>query len=186
MGKHIVYFDLETQKSFSAVGGSKNKSQMGISVGVAYSTETQKYHIYDESNINDLGDLLLRADLVVGYNHIDFDYPVLQGYVLNDMVSQTVNLDMLVDIEKQLGHRLKLDSIAAKSLGTGKTADGLDALKWWQEYKKSGDIEPMMKIAEYCCFDVKVTMLVHEYGIKHGFVKYENKAGEVAQVEVNW
>jgi len=156
MGKHIVYFDLETQKSFSAVGGSKNKSQMGISVGVAYSTETQKYHIYDESNINDLGDLLLRADLVVGYNHIDFDYPVLQGYVLNDMVSQTVNLDMLVDIEKQLGHRLKLDSIAAKSLGTGKTADGLDALKWWQEYKKSGDIEPMMKIAEYCCFDVKV------------------------------
>ena len=83
MGKNIVYFDLETQRSFSAVGGSKNKAKMGISVGVAYSTLTEKYHIFDESNIDDLGNMLLAADLVVGYNHIDFDYPVLQGYVLN-------------------------------------------------------------------------------------------------------
>ena len=188
MSKNIVYFDLETQRSFSAVGGSKNKSQMGISVGVAYSTETQQYHIYDESNIQELGDLLLRADLVVGYNHIDFDYPVLQGYVLNDMISQTVNLDMLVDLEKKLGHRLKLDSIAKKTLGEdkSKSADGLDALKWWQEYKKSGSIDPLMNIAEYCCFDVKVTKCVHEFGVQNGFVRYENKAGKVAQVEVNW
>ena len=186
MGKNIVYFDLETQRSFSAVGGSKNKSQMGVSVGVAYSTATGQYHVFDESNINDLGDMLLRADLVVGYNHVEFDYPVLQGYVLNDMVSQTVNLDMLLDIEQRLGHRVKLDSIAASSLGTGKSADGLDALKWWQEYKKTGNIEPVMKIAEYCCFDVKVTKCVHEYGMEHGFVKYEDKAGNVSQVEVDW
>jgi len=186
MAKDIVYFDLETQRSFSAVGGSKNKAKMGISVGVAYSTRTEQYHIYDESNINDLGDLLLRADLVIGYNHIEFDYPVLQGYVLNDMVSQTINLDMLLDIEKRLGHRLKLDSIASASLGAGKSADGLDALKWWQEYKKSGDIEPMMKIAEYCCYDVKVTKEVHRFGVEHGFVKYEDKAGQLCEVEVDW
>ena len=186
MAKNIVYFDLETQRSFSAVGGAKNKSQMGVSVGVAYSTATGKYHIFDESNIDDLGDMLLRADLVVGYNHVEFDYPVLQGYVLNEMVSQTVNLDMLLDLEERLGHRLKLDSLASCSLGAGKSADGLDALKWWQQYKKTGEIEPMMKIAEYCCFDVKVTKCVHEYGVEHGYVKYQDKSGNIAQVEVDW
>lgn len=186
MSKNIVYFDLETQRSFSAVGGSKNKAKMGISVGVAYSTQTEKYHIFDESNINDLGDMLLAADLVVGYNHIDFDYPVLQGYVLNDMVSQTVNLDMLVDVEAKLGHRLKLDAISKACLGEGKIADGLDALRWWQEYKKTGELDPMMKIAEYCCFDVKVTKCVHEYGIENGFVKYQDKAGAIQQVAVEW
>lgn len=186
MSKNIVYFDLETQRSFSAVGGSKNKAMMGISVGVAYSTKEEKYFIYDESNIHELGDLLLRADLVVGYNHIDFDYPVLQGYVLNDMLSQTVNLDMLVEVEKGLGHRLKLDSIASASLGAGKSADGLDALKWWQEYKKTGSLDPMMKIAEYCCFDVKVTKCVHEFGIENGFIKYTDRAGNMAELTVDW
>jgi uncharacterized protein YprB with RNaseH-like and TPR domain len=186
MAKDIVYFDLETQRSFTAVGGSKNKAKMGVSVGVAYSTRTGQYHIFDEGNVHELGDMLLRADLVVGFNHMEFDYPVLQGYVLNDMVNQTINLDMLLDLEKRIGHRVKLDSLASSSLGSGKSADGLDALKWWQEYKKTGDITPMMKIAEYCCFDVKVTKCVHEFGIEHGFVKYEDKAGNISQVEVNW
>lgn len=186
MAKHIVYFDLETQKSFTAVGGSKNKSQMGISVGVAYSTKTQQYHIYDENDVTELGDLLRSADLVVGFNHIDFDYPVLQGYVLYDMPSQTFNLDMLVDIEERIGHRVKLDNIAANSLGAGKSADGLDALRWWQEYKKTKKIEPLMKIAEYCCYDVKVTKCVHEFGMNNGFVRYEDKAGKLQKLSVDW
>lgn len=187
MAKNIVYFDLETQRSFSAVGGAKNKASMGISVGVAYSTATEKYYIFDESNIDDLGAMLLQADLVVGYNHIDFDYPVLQGYVLNEMESQTINLDMMVDLEKRLGYRPKLDAVATPCLGSGKNADGLDALKWWSQYKKTGDIKPLMDIAEYCCYDVKVTKCVHEFGIEHGFVKYKDKSsGEIKQVEVDW
>ena len=30
----------------------------------------------------------------------------------------------------------------------------------------------MMEIAEYCCFDVKVTKLVHEYAVQHGQLHY--------------
>ena len=36
--RNIVYFDLETQRSFSAVGGAANKHKMGVSVAVTYST----------------------------------------------------------------------------------------------------------------------------------------------------
>lgn len=183
----IVYFDLETQKSFSAVGGSKHKAKMGMSVGVTYSTKSGKYHVYDEEHADQLVNQLIQADLVVGYNHIQFDYTVLQGYTIYDLENQTVNLDMMLDLEEKLGFRLKLDSIAKASLGgAGKTADGLDALKWWNEYQKTKDESFMNKIAEYCCYDVKVTKCVHEFGINNGFVRYDDKSGSIAEIEVKW
>ncbi len=186
--RDIVYFDLETQKSFSAVGGAKNKAKMGISVAVTYSTKSGQYIVYGEDQMDALVEQLVRADLVVGWNHIQFDYPVLQGYTIYDLEAQTMNLDMMhyLEAEDKLGFRLKLDSAAKVSLGMGKTADGLDALKWWNAYKKTGDESFMMKIAEYCCFDVKVTKCVHEYGMEHGVVRYEDKAGQPAEVAVEW
>jgi uncharacterized protein YprB with RNaseH-like and TPR domain len=183
---NIVYFDLETQKSFSDVGGFSQKHKMGVSVGVTYSTATGQYTIYQESEMQALVQELTRADLVVGFNHIGFDYGVLQAYTVFDLLEQTQNLDMLVDVEKTLGHRLKLDSIASASLGMGKTADGLDALKWWQEYKRTGDPAPFLKIAEYCCYDVKVTKLVHEYGVANGYVKFADRNGHEQQCAVDW
>ena len=85
-----------------------------------------------------------------------------------------------------LGFRLKLDSVASASLGTGKTADGLDALRWWQEHKKTESFAPLRKIAEYCAFDVKVTKCVHEYALEHGLLKYDDKNGGIAEIAVNW
>lgn len=184
--KDIVYFDLETQRSFGDVGGAKNKDKMGISVGVAYSTLTGRYHIFTEDQAGALVEMLLKADLVVGFNHLHFDYPVLQGYTILDLPNQTVNLDMLVEVEKILGHRLKLDAIASATLGAGKSADGLDALRWWQDYKKTGKTAPLMKIAEYCCYDVKVTKEVHEYGLKNGHLLYHDRNGNEARIEVDW
>ena len=134
----------------------------------------------------DAGEELVRADLVVGWNHMQFDYPVLQPYVFHTLAEQTINLDMMLELEKIVGFRLKLDSVASASLGTGKTADGLDALRWWQEHKKSGQFEPLRKIAEYCAFDVKVTKCVHEYALEHGLLKYDDKSGRIAEVAVDW
>ena len=184
--KNIVYFDLETQRSGGDVGGFGNKSKMGVSVGVTYSTARGGYEIYPENEMERLGEELVRADLVVGWNHLHFDYPVLQPYIFHTLAEQTLNLDMMVDLEKKLGFRLKLDSVASATLGTGKTADGLDALRWWQQHKKSGDFAPLRKIAEYCAFDVKVTKCVHEYGLQHGLLKYDDRSGRIAEVAVDW
>lgn len=184
-GRNIVYFDLETQRSLTDVGHAKDK--LGMSVGVTYSTASGEYRIFGEDEVDALVDQLLKADLVVGWNHVQFDYPVLQGYTIVDLPSQTVNLDMMLDLQEILGFRLKLDSAAKGSLGgEGKTADGLDALRWWQEYKKTGDAGLLMKIAEYCAYDVKVTKCVHEYGVQHGHLKYPDRAGQMQRVEVSW
>lgn len=183
--KNIVYFDLETQRSISDVGGWSNKAKLCISIAVTYSTATDEYIIYGENDVDALTAELLKADLVVGWNHILFDYQVLQPYVLPNLEEQTLNLDMMLDVKDLMGRMLKLENVATTSLGTGKSADGLDAIRWWQEHKKTKDFEPLRRIAEYCCYDVKVTRFVHEFGVRNGFIKYED-AGNIIELPVKW
>lgn len=185
--KNIVYFDLETRRSAAQVGGWHETAKMGMSVGVTFSTKDNAYHIYTQDQVEALIAELRGADLVVGYNHLGFDYGVLQAFTLWDMAGGTVNCDICTELTEKLGHRLKLDSVAKVTLqGNSKTAEGTDALKWWAEYEKTGDPEKMMLIARYCCFDVKVTMEVYKFGAQNGYVLYENKKGEAEKIEVNW
>ncbi|MEO6785999.1 MAG: ribonuclease H-like domain-containing protein [Chthoniobacteraceae bacterium] len=179
MPRDIVYFDLETQRTANDVGGWDKKRDMGMSLGVTYSTRLGEYRIFSEKRVDDLVQQLLRADLVVGFNVINFDYEVLMGYTVLDLPDQCRTLDLLVDIEAKLGHRLSLDSVASASLGVGKTGDGLDAIRWWREGK-------ILDIAEYCCFDVKCTKLVHEFGAEHKKVLYSDRFKQRKSVAVEW
>jgi hypothetical protein len=179
MQKDFVYFDLETRRTANDVGGWGNKHKMGISIAVTYSTRLQEYRIFEEDETADLIHQLTRADMVVGFNHVGFDYEVLMGHTIFDFRDQVQSFDLLLDLEKQLGHRIKLEDVAAATLGTGKTADGLQALRWWQQGK-------VLEIAEYCAYDVKVTKCVHEYGVKNGHVKYHDRNGRAQMVKVNW
>ncbi len=176
--KNIVYFDLETQKSAAEVGGWNRKRDMKMSVGVTYSTADGQYHIYSEDKVHDLIKQLLRADLVVGFNIINFDYEVLHGYSLLDLTAAPT-LDLMVDLEQKLGHRLSLDALAKATLSAPKIADGMQALRWWKEGK-------LLEIAEYCCFDVKITKDLHEYGRAHGEIAYFDKLGQRRNVKVQW
>ena len=175
--RNIVYFDLETQRSAQEVGGWDKIRDMGLSVGVTYSTERGGYRVYGEAQVNDLIDELMRADLVVGFNHLRFDYEVLHGYSIIDL-TQAPTLDLMVDLQRLLSHRLSLDAVATATLGTEKTAEGLQAIQWFKEGE-------LMKIAEYCCFDVKITKMVHEFGMNYKKVFYRNRFGTQLEVDVD-
>ena len=185
--KNIVYFDLETRRSAAQVGGWHEPAKMGMSVGVTFSTRDNAYHIYTEEQAEALIEELRQADLVVGYNHIGFDYGVLQAFTFWTVADVTHNLDICSYLTAKLGHRLKLDSVAKVTLGgNSKTAEGTDALKWWAEYEREGDPQKMLDIARYCCYDVKVTMEVYKFGAQNGYVLYENKKGETERIDVDW
>jgi hypothetical protein len=176
--KNIVYFDLETQKSAEEVGGWDKISQMMLSIGVTYSTARGGYKIYGEKDVDQLIKELQRADLVVGFNNLRFDYEVLHGYTAFDL-RQLPTLDMLVDLQAKLQHRLSLDSIATATFGVEKTAEGMQAIQWFKEGR-------LLDIAEYCCYDVKITRMVHEYGAQNGEVHYHNRFGKKLSVPVTW
>jgi len=177
--KNIVYFDLETQKSADEVGGWGNIRDMKMSIGVTYSTGRGEYTIYGESQVNELIEELRRADLVVGFNHERFDYEVLAGHNPFFDPEQVPSLDLMLDLKKELNHRISLDAVANATLGVEKTAEGLQAIRWYRQGK-------MLEIAEYCCFDVKITKLVHEYGATHGQLYYKNRFNQKLAVPVKW
>jgi DEAD/DEAH box helicase domain-containing protein len=176
--KNIVYFDLETQKSADEVGGWGNIRDMRMSIGVTFSTQRNSYRIYSEKQVDDLVTELLRADLVIGFNHLNFDYEVLHGYTVVDL-KQVPALDLLLELQKTINHRLSLDAVAVSTLGVEKTSEGLQAIKWFREGK-------LLDIAEYCCYDVKITRLVHEYGRTHKQLFYRNRFGNKLSVPVSW
>ena len=178
MAKNIVYFDLETQRSADEVGGWNNISKMGMSIGVTFSIGSGEYKIYHERAIDQLIRELQRADLVVGFNNLRFDYEVLHGYTSFDL-TQLPTLDLMVDLQNKLNHRLSLDSIATATFGVEKTAEGMQAIRWFKDGR-------LMEIAEYCCYDVKLTRLVHEHGSRHKQVHYANRFGKKMAVAVDW
>jgi len=174
----VVVFDLETQRSFDDVGGRSQLHRLGVSVGVSYRYDRDEFKTYTEDTISELVALLQSADLVIGYNIKGFDYEVLRGYTEANLRALPT-LDLMYELEGRLGFRPKLESVVSATLGTGKTADGLQALKWWRE----GEIE---KIAEYCTEDVRVTRDLFEFGKRNRFVLVSRFGGKPRQVEVDW
>ena len=176
--QRILYFDLETQKSAEDVGGWGNIHDMKLAVGVVWDSCEQEYFSYQENTALQLVEKLQTADLVVGFNVKIFDYGVLQPYADFDL-DEITTFDMLIDINKKLGHRLSLNHLAENTLNAKKSADGLVSLQWYKE----GEID---KIIKYCRQDVEITRDLFLYGESHGYVKYCTRSWVVKDLKVDW
>ena len=160
-----VVFDLETQNIFSDVGGN-DPANLDISVGCFYDSMTDSYTAVTVDELQEAWPILEQADMLVGYNSNHFDIPLLNKYYPGDL-THIKSLDLLEQIKNSLGRRLRLDSVAEATVGAKKSADGLQAVRWWRE----GKID---EIKKYCTQDVKVTKKVFEYALKHGHVKFKD------------
>jgi DEAD/DEAH box helicase domain-containing protein len=175
---NAVFFDLETQRTFDEVGGRHNIRKLGLSAAVTYSTADRDFHRYTEETVADLVAELKAADLVVGFNVIHFDYEVLRAYT-DEPLRNVPTVDMLDHIHKRLGFRVSLDNLAQTTLGTTKSADGLQAVRWYREGR-------IQEILDYCQQDVEVTRRLYEYGQQHKHVKYRDRNYRERKVPVTW
>ncbi len=165
MLKKIV-LDLETQKSFDEVGGRGKNHLLKISVCGIYDYSTDRYQVFREHELARLSPLLQTADLIIGYNIKDFDFEVLQPY-LNFNIYEVPYLDLLQEIDKVLGHRIKLEDVAQATLGAGKSGSGKEALL----YFKNGRWDLLEK---YCLDDVKITRQIYDYALKNQKLLYKD------------
>jgi DEAD/DEAH box helicase domain-containing protein len=172
-----VFFDIETQNTFQEVGGHFPE-RLSISIAVTYDTVDNTFHRYREAEAGQLALDLSRADLVVGYNLYGFDYPVLQRYT-DVALAQLPTVDMMLEVQKRLGFRLKLDSIATATLKAGKSADGLQAVRWWKE-------QNLEALFMYCEQDVDVTRQIYEFGKQNRYVEYYDRRYKIQRVPVAW
>jgi DEAD/DEAH box helicase domain-containing protein len=176
--KRVVVFDIETRLSADEVGGWGNKHLMRIAVTVAHDSADGEFKVFYEEQTDALLALLKSADLVVGYNSRKFDYDVLAGYTKEPLASTLPTLDLMEEIEKRIGFRVKLDSVAQNTLGVGKSGDGLQSLKWVKEGK-------MDLVRDYCIQDVKVTLDVFKYAVANKQIFYSGRKGEKVAVKLD-
>ena len=160
-----IVFDLETQNIFSDVGGN-DPASLDISVAGFYDSGTDEYSAFSIDDLASAWPIIEGADALVGYNSNHFDIPLLNKYYPGDLTS-IKSIDILESIRESLGRRLRLDSVAQATIGAKKSADGLQAVRWWRE----GKVEEVKK---YCLQDVKVTKKVFDYALEHGHVKFKD------------
>jgi len=173
-----IFFDLETQKSIQEVGGRENLRLLRVSVAVTFTTATNEFKAYTENEMPALVADLKAADRVIGFNILNFDYPVLKAYT-TERLSDLKTLDLLDEIYNKLGFRISLDALASATLGTKKSADGLLAIQWFREGK-------LEQLIAYCRDDVAITKKLFDYGRDNKFLAYLDRAGRKQQVAVNW
>ncbi len=171
--RHEVVLDIETRNTFQDVG-AYNPSLLQVSLVGVYFYATDTFETFLEENLPKLWPRLERADRIIGYNLIGFDYPCLQSYYTGD-IQKLPTLDLLAEIDKRLGFRIKLDDVAHATLGVGKSGHGLMAVEYW----KKGEIE---KLKEYCLQDVRITRDVYEYALKTQEVRYIDRMGQIQAI----
>jgi DEAD/DEAH box helicase domain-containing protein len=160
-----IIFDIETQNLFQEVG-SNNPTALDISVVTAYDSGTDTYTTVTIDELTTLWPIFEHADALVGFNSNHFDIPILNKYYPGDL-TQIKSIDLLDEVKKSLGRRLRLDTIAEATVGAKKSASGLEAVRWWREGK-------IAEIKKYCEQDVKVTKKVFDYALTHGHVKFKD------------
>ena len=162
-----VVFDIETTGEMSSGGIDLSKQE--LTVCCIHDSETDQFSSFYKEDLPKLWPILERTDILIGYNSDHFDIPILNKYYSGDL-TKIKSIDLLKEIKEVLGRRLRLDSVAEATLGRGKTADGLQAMRWWKEGKKE-------LVRDYCIEDVRVTNDIYEYAKKNKKLKYKDYDG---------
>jgi DEAD/DEAH box helicase domain-containing protein len=171
MSKEIV-FDIETR------GDIKFFDTLKVTVVSIYEYETNKYRSFEEHELVNLWPIFEKCERLIGFNSEHFDVPILNRYYAGDLL-KFPHLDILKVIKDSTGKRFKLNDIAKATLQMEKSADGLQAQKWWEEGKVD-------EIKKYCEQDVKVTKEIYEYGKKNKMLYFPTITGEIQPFAINF
>lgn len=160
-----ITFDIESISN-SLLRRHIDVSEQELTVVAIHDSLTNEYSSYLKEELHRLWPILEHADLLIGFNSDAFDIPLLNRYYPGDL-SRLYSLDLLSEVQKVLGRRIRLQSLAEATLGRGKSSDGLTVGQWWKEGKAE-------KVREYCIEDVRLTRELYDYALQHGVLKYKD------------
>ncbi|MFA6404886.1 MAG: ribonuclease H-like domain-containing protein [Candidatus Paceibacterota bacterium] len=170
-----ITLDIETKNLFEDVG-INDPVALDMSVVCIHDTEDDKYKSFLETDLKDLWPILEQSDVLITWNGEHFDLPILNKYYPGD-INKIKSLDLMKEVQKVLGRRLKLDTVATATLGVNKSGNGLDAIRWWQ----SGEID---KIIKYCIDDVRITKEIYDYAMSNSSIKYRD-SGMIKELKLD-
>lgn len=175
-GRKVVVFDLEIKNVIEpGVPGKgwRDFGHMGISVGVARDYESGDTRVFMDDNLAELAVLLEEADLIVGFNIIEFDLPLLYS-TLNcapkrDLAIYDLLAQSRIAYRKGFAKGMRLDDHLLGTFGPNsvKTESGADAPIFWQKRQ-------LGRLISYCIADVARESMLFEHVYRHGWVSTPN------------
>lgn len=179
MNTSYIVFDIETANTFDDVG-SNDASKLDIALVGIYDSRTDSYDSFLQHEFARLWEYMEKTDMLVGFNSVHFDLPLLNKYYPGDL-ALIPHLDILVEVHAALGRRVRLQSLAEATLKAKKGGSGLESITWW----RNGEVE---KVRKYCIKDVEITKRLFEYALEHKSLKYSDfgRAREIALDTSHW
>jgi len=191
-GQNIIVFDCEIKHEIDGkIVTWATHHKMGVSVAVAHHYKTGDTKVYLDDNLTDLYTELNAADMVVGFNTLGFDVPLLNAtrthsHTGEEIIRPDVKLnnhyDMLYWSRRATGWNtsgrfpsgLKLDEHLKHMFCIEKTEDGADAPKFYQGGK-------MGRLISYCIADVARERKLFEHIWDFGFVSTATHGKRIIQ-----
>jgi hypothetical protein len=174
---HAVVYDIETYPDDESIIELVPSNQI-LSVAVTYD-EAEGLQTWHNEDVEDLVAYLKTFKTIIGFNLKAFDNVVLNEYepgCLKDLNSKS--LDLMLMVEKRLGHSVSLQSLIKPTLGISKTASGKLAMQWALD----GEFE---KVSEYCKQDVEATRDLFMHGLSKQELLYDYH-GDIRKLKIDW
>ncbi|MCL6480713.1 MAG: ribonuclease H-like domain-containing protein [Firmicutes bacterium] len=168
-----IYLDVETlQLSHEVPGGWERIPDFGLAVAVTWDAIYGFREWYEEQAAALVSELAATPRIIT-FNGERFDLQVLSKYA-DVRPLYPKSLDLLKELEKLLGHRVRLESVARDTLGISKTGSGTEAVRWWREGQRQ-------KVVEYCRRDVELLRDLVAYARRHRHIVLDGRP-----IPVNW
>jgi len=163
----MIYLDIETLDFFqdehiTALPREQQLTAMRLGCAVTYNNAADEW--LDWMSVLDLWPYCRTPDTtIVGWNIIDFDWPVLRANA--ERVSPALGsygvepqfLDLFAEIRRTTGRWYTLGSVCEWNLGRGKVGNGQMAAQWL----RSGDPNLIRRAVDYCRYDVELVVSLH-------------------------
>lgn len=174
-----ITFDIETANVLPTMA-RQDVTRLDLAVVAIHDSSTGEFSSYSQEELPKLWPIIEQADTLIGFNSDSFDIPLLNKYYPGDL-TKIRSVDLLVEVQKALGRRIRLQSLAEATLKVGKSGDGLQSVRWWQEGLYD-------KVREYCIMDVKITRQLYDYALEHGALKFKdlNQARDLKMDTSKW
>lgn len=170
-----ITFDLETKNLFQDVG-SNDPVDLDISVVCIHDSADDTYKSFLDTELGKLWPIFEQADMLITWNGDHFDIPILNKYYPGDL-NKIKSLDLMREVQKVLGRRLKLDTVGEATLGRNKSGHGLEAIEWY----RNGEID---KLVKYCIDDVRLTKDLYDFAMLNSKLKYKD-LGNIKDIKLD-
>jgi DEAD/DEAH box helicase domain-containing protein len=179
----LMVLDVETQYLSDEVPGGWNAiDKLKVALVVTWD-EASGMRVWYEPDVPRLLEETRNFNPIVTFNGERFDFQVLSAYGDISHLLGERSTDIMIRLKDRLGFRVKLDSLAASTLGRGKSGSGIQSVEWW----RSGDPALRQKVADYCKMDVELTRDIYLFGRAKGYVLLNDiRTGETRRVPVSW